>query len=124
MKFKLTTEYLYWWPVTISLPDENLPGKWIKQSFTMQFATMTEERSRALTAEIEALPTEKERNARKHAALLEVARDWRDVTDEHGQPVEFSPELLSQALGVVWYRTGIYQAWARSLAGEDARRGN
>jgi hypothetical protein len=124
MKFKLTTNLLYWWPVTITLPDENSPGKWVKQSFTIQFAVMTEERSRALQAEIEALQTDDEKNARKHDALLEVVRDWRDVVDDDKQPVPFSPELLTQALGVVWYRTGIYQAWARSLSGEDARRGN
>lgn len=124
MKFKLTTEYLYWWPVTIKLPDETLPGKWTTQTFTMQFAAMTEGRGRALQAEIEALPTEEERNARKHDVLLECARDWRDVTDEHGQPVEFSRDALNQALGIVWFRMAILTAWARSLAGEDARRGN
>jgi len=124
MKFQLSTEYLYWWPVTITLPDENQPGKWVKQNFTMQFAAIDEDRAKEIHAEISALPSEEERNARKHDLLVEACRDWRDVIDGKKQPLPFSRELLVQALGVVWYRTGIYEAWARSLAGEEARKGN
>ena len=123
-KFRPTTNYLYWWPVTVTLPDENQPGKWAKQNFTMQFALLPEERSREIQAEIEALKTDDERNARKHDALIEVCRDWRDVVDDDKQPIPYSAELLREALGVVWYRQGIYDAWATSLAGEQPRRGN
>lgn len=123
-KFRLTTEHLYWWPVAIEMPDPDRPGKWTTQSMTMQFASMTSEEARKMSARIAELPTQAERQAAEHDILIACCRDWRDVLDEDGEPLPFSEEALRGALSLVWYRVGIYTAFAKSQQSEAGRRGN
>ena len=125
-KFKLTTEHLYWWPVTVFLPnpDAKRAGEVISQSFKMQFLSMSLDDARAMAAEIAALPAE-ERDRRQHEELERVSRDWNeDVVDDDNLPIPFSLEKLRAAMQAPWFRIGLYQAYVKSLSGEAARKGN
>lgn len=120
----MTTEYLYWWPVEVKIPDQNRAGHFETQKFKMRFLAMPSDEGDAMRKEIAALP-EEEQEERQDELLMRVCRDWdEDVVDERGQPVPFSKEALQQALRFPWNRIGIYGAYARSLTGQEARRGN
>lgn len=125
MKFVLTSEHVYWWPVKVKLPDpdQKRAGKLIEQEFTIQFAAMPEDEARELAAEIAALP-QAEREARQHEAILVVSRGWAGVFDENGEEVPFSAELLREAIRSPFFRLAIYNAYFASTSGEAARKGN
>ncbi|MER8437033.1 hypothetical protein NKH36_16625 [Mesorhizobium sp. M1312] len=124
MKFVLTKEYRYWWPVKIERPDPVNPGKWQVQSYMHEFVGVSEDEAKALNKEIEALSTAEDKRAHEHDLLIKASRNWRDVIDDDKNPVEFSEELLRQALQDTWYRVGLYNAYASSLASPAARKGN
>ncbi|CDX19603.1 conserved hypothetical protein [Mesorhizobium sp. ORS 3359] len=124
MKFKLIDEYTYWWPVTVDMPDPDKPGKVVSQSFTMKFQAMRADDGVAMMKEIAALPTIEERSAKEHEELMRVCKGWRDVVDEKGDEVEFSEAALRAALQFAWFSRGLYKAYARSLAPDEARKGN
>lgn len=124
MKFVLTKEYRYWWPVKIERPDPVNPGKWQVQSYMHEFVGVSEDEAQALRKEIETLPTDEEKNARQHDLVVKASRNWRDVIDEDKNPIEYSEDLLHQALQDTWYRLGLYNAYANSLASPAARKGN
>lgn len=126
MKFKVIDEYTYWWPVTVEMPDREKAGKIITQSFTMKFQAMPADEGEAMIKEIAALPLE-EQKKRQHEELLRVCKDWRDVTDEidgKEQDVPFSEAALRANLQFSWFSRGLYKAYARSLAPDEARKGN
>lgn len=124
MKFKMIDEHIYWWPVEVQIPEPDKPGKTVTQSFTMQFKAMGADAGTALLKEIEALPTPEERQARQHEELLRVCQNWRDVTDDKGEDVPFSAEALRSCLQFSWFSRGLYKAYWRSLAPDEARKGN
>jgi len=124
MKFKLIEQHTYWWPVTVEMPDPEKAGKVVTQSFTMQFQAMPADEGEAMVKEIAALPTLEERNAKQHEELMRVCKDWRDVVDDEGKDVAFSSEGLRAAMQFSWFSRGLYKAYARSLAPDEARKGN
>ncbi|HEV7345781.1 MAG TPA: hypothetical protein VGN60_09155 [Devosia sp.] len=124
MKFVLTREHHYPWPVTVTLPDPAQPGNVIEQKFNMTFRALPLDEAEALDAEIAALPTE-QAAARQHDLLLKVAQGWDDqVVDDEGKAVPFSGETLQLAMQHSWFRIGVYSAYRRSLQGRAAEQGN
>lgn len=125
MKFVLSSEHVYWWPVKVKLPDPdpNRAGKIIEQEFRMQFVAIPTDEARALAEEIAALPPE-EREEREYDLMLRAARGWSDVYDQDGEEPPFSPDLLKSVLQQQFYRVAILRAYADSLTGEAARKGN
>lgn len=124
MKFVLTREHLYPWPVVISVPDPENAGAVIEQKFTMVFRAMPLDESQKLDEEIAALPPEQQAT-RQDDLLRAVARDWDDqVVREDGTPVPFSIEALTLAMQHSWFRIGVYQAYRESLRGRAAAQGN
>lgn len=126
MKFKVTSEHVYWWPVECSVPDPDpkKAGKFQKQSFKMQFRAMPKDEAERLLNEIAALPAA-ERQAREHDLLMKVCLNWDEsVVGEDDQPLEFSAAVLQQLAGLSWFRLGVYRAYNQSLTGEEARLGN
>ena len=122
-KFKLVTEHLYWWPVDIKMPSTTKPGSWDSHTFEVQFSAVPQSEARRIGLEIAALPVE-ERAEREHEVLISAVRDWRNVVGEDGQPAAFSPATLHQAMEMGWFRLGLYRAYVRSLANDEARLGN
>lgn len=124
MKFVLTTEHTYFWPVTVSLPDPAKSGELIEQKFDIQFRAMPRDESDAFDAELAALPPEAARQ-RKHDLLKEIVLGWGDgVVDKKGHQVPFSAEALHQAMQMSWFLVAVYRAYAQSLSGDQARLGN
>lgn len=125
MKFVLAAEHVYWWPVKVKLPDpeQNRAGKIIEQEFRMQFVAIPTDEARALAEEIAALPPE-EREEREYDLMLRAARGWTGVHDQDGEDLTYSPDLLKSMLQIPFYRAAILRAYADSLTGEAARKGN
>ncbi len=125
MKFVLTKEHTYWWPVKVAIPDPDpaRAGKLIEQEFRMQFVSIGQDEAQALADEIAALEP-KERAAREHDLILRVSKDWADIVDEDQQPVPFSEEMFRAAMQSPFYRAAVYRAYNASMRGEAARKGN
>lgn len=122
-KFKLVKEYLYWWPVSVAIPDPDQPGKTIAQTFEMLFSAMPTEDAHAFDEATRMLPVDK-RAARDVELIVQVSRDWRGVERDGGGEEAFSEESLRAALRHGFFRTGCYRAYAQSLTGEEPRLGN
>lgn len=124
MKFILTKEHVYPWPVTINPPDPDNPGAVLEQKFNMTFRAMPRDEAKALDDEISALPADKQLD-RSDDVLRRVCVGWDDqVVGDDGKPIAFSAELLEQALQFSWNRIGLYQAYRQSLQGRAAELGN
>ena len=125
MKFALTTDYRYPWPVTIRKPDPKKPGKAIEQTFEMTFRQLPDAEAKEIDAIGAAAKTPAELNAHEHDLLRRVCVGWNDdVVDTDGEPVPFSAELFEQALQDVYFRIGVYQAYRASIALDGGRLGN
>jgi len=123
MKFVLSRNHLYWWPVTIAVPHPDLDraGQMLEMTFRMRFEALPRDEARIMQERTAKPAGEEEPNA----DLLRVIKGWdEDVVDEAGKPVPFSAEALRSLLQVSWFRLGVYRAWAASLVGEASRRGN
>lgn len=124
MKFVLTREHLYPWPVTVSVPNPDRPGEVIEQSFVMTFRALPLDESKVIDAEIAALAPAQQAE-RSDDLLRSVARGWDDqVIDDEGKPIPFSPGALELAMQHSWFRIGVYSAYRRSLQGRAADQGN
>lgn len=125
MKFVLASEHVYWWPVKVKAPDPDpdRAGKIVAQEFEMQFIAIPTDEARALAEEIAALPLE-EREAREYDLMLRACRNWRGVYRDDGSEIMFDVDLLKSVLQIAFYRAGILRAYADSLTGEAARKGN
>ena len=114
--FRFAAKRLVLWPVTLKQMTASGDGM-ENGSFYLLLEPLTRGENRKLHAntlekmltrvkgmiangakpeEYEALAAETERVERDHeAVLLEKVRGWRDVTDEDGQPVEFTRERFA-----------------------------
>ncbi|QDY99060.1 hypothetical protein FQ775_01005 [Nitratireductor mangrovi] len=126
MKFKLSHEHRYWWPVTVAVPhpDKDKAGSFLEMSFRMQFEALPREEALALSKKLAGLePAEAERH--RYDDIVRVARDWdEDVLDENDEPIPFSAARLAAFMELSWFRLGVYRAWSSSLVGDAARKGN
>lgn len=124
MKFTLAQTVRYWWPVTVRLPDPETPGKILEQQLQVLFEPKGRDEAIAAQEAYAQLDSAKERSAHEHRELADVVKGWDDVVDEEKAPIPFSEEALSRALQFSWFRAGVYEAYAQSLNGEEARLGN
>lgn len=120
MKFSITDDYHFWWPVTVRVPSAQRPGEIEEQSFEARFRALTSDEATKLDAKI----TESDdRQGAEQMLLREVVVDWRGVEDEAGASIGFATGL-DIALSVSWIRAGLYRAYAQAMAGDAARLGN
>lgn len=127
MKFVLATTSRYWWPVVVRRPDPDLEraGQIIEERFRALLEPPPQDEALDIQARIAAMRDPIQRAREERDALAAVCKGWdSDVTDASGAPVPFSAPALQAALQQVWFRTGLYQAYAESLSGEAARLGN
>lgn len=124
MKFVLTREHIYPWPVTINPPDPENAGQVLEQKFNMTFRALPRDEAKRLDAEIEALPA-KEQAARQDDLLRKVCIGWDDdVVGDDKKPIPFSAAILEEVLIHSWNRIGLYRAYRESLQGAGAQQGN
>ena len=124
MKFVLTEKPRYWWPVTVRVPDPDHPGRIIEQQLKVLFEPQDREASIASAEAHLALTSDRARADHEIDLMLNVVRDWDDVEDSDKRPIPFTPEIFRSAVGQSWFRAGVSEAYAESLAGQEARLGN
>jgi len=125
MNFQLVETYIYWWPVTVRIPNPE-PGKagtLIEQTFQMQFEPQSRDQIIATQKELAALTDIDEIAAREHEILRDACKDWSGVVTD-GKPVPFNAETFRAAMQKTWFRIGVYEAFNDSQSGEEARLGN
>lgn len=121
--FKVVTKHLFWWPVTVRMPDPDEAGKLVSQSFEMQFLALPRDRAMAIDEAVSALPPEK-RPAHIWDFIVEVSRNWRGVVNDDKQEVPFSAELLRLQLEFPWFGHAVAEAYSQASRGEAGRLGN
>jgi hypothetical protein len=124
MRFKLSKSYRYWWPVTVRLPDPDKAGSILEQRFEAQFEPLSRDELLASQEAAAKLTTLRDMAEHEAAQATRMVTDWREIDDEAGKPLAFSPERLAQALQQPWFRAAINEALNRSMNGEEARLGN
>ena len=123
MPFKISEASSYPWPVSGELAGH--PWK-----MTAHFSFLPQDRIDELvikTARRTALlergeddPKLQDVTALNTAA--EVLVGWDDVTDDEGEPIEFSPQVAQKWLRIQGVASAVVAAWIESLQG--AKRGN
>lgn len=126
MKFTLAKSPAIWWPVTVSMPDPENPGKTVKS--TLKALILPEGQDDYLAAQ-EAIGEISGARARAAAERKYMAGrisdwDWPDMLGEDQRPVEFNPENVAKALQEGWFRAGLWTAINEVSLGHEARLGN
>lgn len=124
MKFVLETTHRYWWPVKVRIPDPEMAGKIIEQTLKIQFEPKGRDEALASQEVYEALTSAKDRADHEQKQLMDVCKGWDDVVGADKSSVAFTEENFRLALQHSWFRTAVYQAYADSLNGQEARLGN
>lgn len=124
MKFVLETTHRYWWPVKVRIPDPEVAGKIIEQTLKIQFEPKGRDEALASDEVYRELTTAKDRADHEQKQLMDVCKGWDDVVDADKSAVAFTEENFRLALQQSWFRTAVYQAYADSLNGQEARLGN
>lgn len=123
-KFVMVEKHLYWWPVTVRIPNPDAPGEFIEQSFEMQFEAQTRDQALERQEVYEALTTERARIEHDKDGLRKTCRSWRGIVDVNGQDVPFSPARFDECIGLSWFRIGVMNAISQSAWGLEAQAGN
>lgn len=124
MKFRLTQDHVFSWPIKISIPDPDKAGDVVIRSFNMTFRAMPLAEAHALDAAWEKM-TPKEQTVHQDDVLRRVCIGWDDgVVGDDRKPVPFSSEALEQALQFSWFRLGVYRAFRDAMDGRGAAEGN
>lgn len=126
MKFVLTSDHRYWWPIKVRVPNEDprKAGQFQEFQFKAQFKAMPIDQANALQAEIAALEPDVQ-SARQNDALKQVLIGWDDaLVDESQEPIPFTPGTVELLLANIWALQALYLAWGASLTGGAARKGN
>lgn len=120
--FVLTEKHLFWWPVTVAMPDPSPDGagEILEQTFECRFEALPIEDAKRFDAQrLEAGAADSE------AELLDrVVQDWRGIVGPDKSAVAFSREALKRAARWSWFRTGVYAAYLSALRGQAAQRKN
>lgn len=124
MKFVLSEKPRYWWPVVVRRPDPNNAGKIVEEKLKVLFEPQNRDEAIATQEARLQLQTPQEIAAHEHQQLLDIVKSWDEVEDADKNPIPFTPENYLWALQQSWFRTGIFQAYADSLNGVEARLGN
>lgn len=124
MKFVLAQTIRYWWPVTVSIPDTDNPGKLINQTLKVLFEAKSQDDAIADQRRIEAITDITTRLVEERELLVASVKGWDDVVDDDRNVIPFTEDVFRAALQQSWFRTGVYVALSESLSGQEARLGN
>ena len=125
MSFVLSSTDTYPLPVSISTPDLDRPGRFRRQSFDAVFRRLPRSRLAELGEVLSSTPaTADSADATVRSLVEEVLVGWRGILDDNGEDVPFSAQLLDELLERHDVIQGILDAFAESVRGEKARKGN
>jgi hypothetical protein len=123
MHFRVTSEHTYWWPVTVSMPDPERPGKYQEFEFHALFRALPRKEANELNARTALAETS---NGLEAETIRAVLKGWDDgVVGEDKAPVPFGTEALDVCMELPWFRRGVLNAYAASvLQGGGPKAGN
>lgn len=126
MKFTLGKTPNIWWPVTVTMPDPEIPGKTVQSTLTVLVVPEGQDAFLATQEEIGAITgmRARARAEREYLAKRFANWDWPDMLGEDRLPVTFTPENAEMALQEAWFRSGLWAALSEVSLGQAARLGN
>lgn len=126
MKFILGKRDAVWWPVTVSMPDPERPGKTVQSELKLLVQPEGQDEFFAAQEAISAEKTPREKAAAERKYLANRIRDWDwpDVMGEDQRPVPYSAGAIETALNEAWFRAGVWTALNEVSLGQEARLGN
>lgn len=102
------------YPVTVKFLDGN--GKTVPKKFRAHFVRLSQ-------SELDDLIEKSQNKEISDADLADrVFVGWDDVTDDNGQPLEFTPALRDQLLDIYPTRPSVIAAWFESITGGAKRK--
>lgn len=115
-KFVMTDKHLYWWPVTVRVPDPDNAGTFAEQSFEMQFEAQPrevllacQERHAAATTDRERIEADKEQMRMRRSQLRRIWRLPRSSKPQRRSPSPRRPRTGSSPAcalaSATWRRT-------------------
>jgi hypothetical protein len=112
MKFVPTKQYTYPWPVKLVIPDEEKAGEVKTEEFTAIFRLLLDTESNALVDDLRGATkaTDYAEATKKQIRLALVG--WKSET----MPMPFSAEALEAYMAFPFFRDGVVNAIAESLA--------
>lgn len=136
--FKLVPNLTCWWPVKVSEPDPNKPGKFIEHTFEAELQILdrdesqkADEQRRAMLKQAADDPSdenlakvEKLLEAHDQMAFRRVLRNWRGLIDENDQPIPFTDETFVAVMKHDRVRRALNVAYQEAITGDKARLGN
>ena len=106
----------FWWTVKVPIPTD---GEYVMAKLDVLYAALPQseiDRMKGVgLAEGETPPTDRE-------IAVRVLRGWRELPDEHGNPVPFSAEARDQLLETPAMRTAIVMTYLAAVSGLAARK--
>lgn len=125
MKFTITTEHTYWWPVKVWMPDAENPGQFSAFEFKGRFRALGRTEGKKLLANLSAADNEGTLDGAEVATIRKVLTGWdEDVIGDDKVPVPFGPAALDEALELPWFRRGVLVAYRASLQDGGPAAGN
>lgn len=118
--FVLADKHVFWWPVTVAMPDPDTPGQIVEQGFEGRFEALPVAEAKGFEK-----PAEPGARTDREIELLQrVLLDWRGIVGPDKAEVPFSSQALARAAQWPWFRAGVYAAYLAAIRGDGARRKN
>lgn len=113
--FVLKKNYTYFWPVTVESPKDG--GGFEKFSFEVEFKQIPDSRIKKIFV----APEEEMEKINDKNLCKEVISNWKDIKDEKGDDIIFSPSNLDKLLEVPTVAKSLVTSYLESLAGSKAK---
>lgn len=125
MAFVLSKVDTYPWPVRVSAPDPDRPGKRKVETFDGIFRRLP----RSRLAEIGNTVSKSKDDAIEaedatYCLIAEVLVGWEGVRDDKGEEIPFSEKMRDELAEIPAVAAAIMEAFTDSISGDKARRGN
>lgn len=125
MKFTITTEHTYRWPVKVRMPDPEQAGQFSEFAFEAKFRALPRSESRELLASLGNIGSEGTLEGAEVDTIRKVLTGWNDdVVGPDGAPIPFGDGALTTALEFPWFRRGVLVAYGASLQDGGPAAGN
>lgn len=125
MAFVISKKAVYPWPVNVSIPDAERPGKFKTSTFTGHFRKLSAQAAQEAVARLAEpdVPFE-ERYQRENEFLSDVLLGWDGITDEDGQPLAFNEDSLLAVIDLPEVRRALFDAFFDSALHRKAATKN
>lgn len=121
MKFIVSQNRQFWWPVLVVMPSQTVAGETEEQSFEALFEAIGHDEAKALDEERTKAASVNDVISTEIAMLQRVVKGWRGVVGGDEAELAFSDEAFRAAINFTWTRKALYRAYAEAMSGEAAR---